>query len=226
MAALAGGCGGDVPIATTGEYKNVQSAQLPEPQAIDALNRARPYVIGPFDRLSVDVFGVDGMSNRNVQANASGEISFPLVGIVPASGLTPFQLEERIAERLADGFIRDPQVSVSLVESKSQIVTLEGEVSKPGLYPVIGNMTLLQAVATAEGLEEFARDEILIFREVDGQKYVGVYDIAGIRAGNYADPAVYGGDLVVVGESAQKRRFDRLLEAAPAFLSPLVFLVR
>lgn len=225
-AAAIAGCAGDPPIATSGEYTNVGLQALPAPTPRDVLARARQYYIGPFDSVSINVFGIEGLQDRVVQADAEGAITFPLVGRVDAAGLTPAQLGARLRERLQQVYVRDPQVTVNLVEARSQTVTVEGEVGKPGIYPVLGDMTLLKSLASAEGLEPYAREDIVVLRQVDGVKYAAVYNIAGIRAGNYADPAIYGGDFVIVGESAQKRRFDRILSVAPALLSPLVFLFR
>lgn len=220
-------CADDPPLITSASLYNLaESGNLPEPTPADLVSQSRPYVIGPYDRLSINVFGVEGLADREVQVDASGFISFPLAGTVKALGLTPLQLEYRVAEQLRAAYIRDPQVTVNLLELRSQTVTVEGEVAQPGIYPVLGEMTLLKTLATAQGLDEFARDDIVVFRKVDGEKYAAVYSIGGIRAGNYADPQIFGGDVVIIGESAQKRRFDRILTAAPAFLSPLVFLVR
>lgn len=224
--ALLSACAGDPPIATTGAYTNVGMQALPAPTPRDAFALARPYYVGPFDSVSINVFGIEGLQDRVVQADAEGAINFPLVGRVEAAGLTPAQLGTRLRERLQQAFVRDPQVTVNLVEARSQTVTVEGEVGKPGIYPVRGDMTLLKSLASAEGLEQYAREDIVVLRQVDGVKYAAVYNIAGIRLGNYADPAIFGGDVVIVGESAQKRRFDRLLAVAPALLSPLVFLIR
>ena len=211
---------------TTSEYVVAESGVLPAPGIADMSGRVRDYVIGPYDRLAINVFGIEGLQDREVQADAAGRISFPLAGTIEAAGMTPMQLQNAVRERLQAAYVRDPQVTVNLLEVRSQIVTVEGEVGQPGLYPVLGDMTLLKSIATAQGLEEYAEDNIVIYREVDGVKYAAVYNIKAIRVGNYADPEVYGGDIVVVGESAQKRRFDRVLAAAPAFLSPLVLLIR
>lgn len=220
------GCVKDIPLATTDAYDVVTLEEMPAPTNADAFTGVRSYAIGPYDRLTINVWGVEGMDDREVQADAAGAISFPLAGTVMAAGLTPLELQDRLRERLQAAYIRDPQVTVNLLEVMSQMVTVEGEVGKPGIYPVLGEMTLLKSIAKAEGLEEFARKDVIVFRDVAGRKYAALYDIEGIRAGNYPDPTVYGGDIVVVGESRRKRRFETILDSAPLFLSPLVLLIR
>src|SRR3546814_7431285 len=92
----------------------------------------------------------------------------------------------------------------------SQVVTVDGEVKEPGLYPVTNQMTLMRVIASAKGLSEFAKQEqVVILRTVDNQRMAGLYDIAAIRQGAYADPAVYANDVVIIGDSPQRRLFRR-----------------
>ena len=202
------------------------SSELPVPSGFDTSDPARPYLIGPFDRLKVDVFGVPELSNAEIQADASGRISVPLAGEIEAAGKSPGEVAAVIEDRLLR-YIRQPEVAVNLRETVSQVVTVDGEVRKPGLYPVMGQMTLMRAVARAEGLSEMARPtEVVIFRSVEGQKYAGLYDLRAIRRGVYEDPEVFANDVVVVGHSAKRQLFKDTLAIVPALLSPLVYLLR
>ena len=202
------------------------SSELPVPSGFDTSDPARPYLIGPFDRLKVDVFGVPELSNAEIQADASGRISVPLAGEIEAAGKSPGDVAAVIEDRLLR-YIRQPEVAVNLLETVSQVVTVDGEVRKPGLYPVMGQMTLMRAVARAEGLSEMARPtEVVIFRSVEGQKYAGLYDLRAIRRGVYEDPEVFANDVVVVGHSAKRQLFKDTLAIVPALLSPLVYLLR
>ena len=202
------------------------SSELPVPSGFDTSDPARPYLIGPFDRLKVDVFGVPELSTAEIQADASGRISVPLAGEIEAAGKSPGEVAAVIEDRLLR-YIRQPEVAVNLLETVSQVVTVDGEVRKPGLYPVMGQMTLMRAVARAEGLSEMARPtEVVIFRSVEGQKYAGLYDLRAIRRGVYEDPEVFANDVVVVGHSAKRQLFKDTLAIVPALLSPLVYLLR
>ena len=204
-----------------------QSGVLPPPDRSDLLEQNRPYLIGPFDKLTIDVFGIEELSKKEVQTDAGGRISFPLAGIVEAAGRTPAELEEIIEERLRGRFVRDPQVTVNLRETVSQVITVDGEVKEPGLYPVIGRLTLMRAVATAKGTAEFAKlSDVVVFRTVKGQKMAALYNLKAIRRGNYDDPEVFANDVVVVGDSQARRLFKDGLQIFPLLSTPLVLLLR
>lgn len=201
----------------------VSGSELPPPQRTDLIAQDRPYLIGPFDKLRIDVFGIEELSEKEVQTDASGRISFPLVGVLEAAGQTPDELAAQIEERLRGRFVRDPQVTVNLEETVSQVITVDGEVREPGLYPVLGRMTLMRAVATAKGAGEFARlSDVVIFRTVNGQKMAALYNLKAIRRGAYEDPEVFANDVVVVGDSQARRIFRDVLQASPLLTTPLL----
>jgi len=226
-AALLSACASTEPVGQSAGVTVVNTDALPPPTRKDLLANSRPYLIGPFDKLTIDVFGIEDLSKKEVQTDASGRISFPLVGVVEASGLTPGELGNVIEERLRGRFIRNPQVTVNLEDTVSQVITVDGQVMKPGLYPVIGQMTLIRAVATAGGTAEYAKlDDVVIFRNVDGNRYAGLYNLSAIRRGNYVDPEVFASDIVIVGDSKARRNFDKLLELAPLLSTPLIVLTQ
>jgi polysaccharide biosynthesis/export protein len=211
----------------TEQVKVVDSSALPAPELTDLFQQNRPYLIGPFDKLTIDVFGIEELSNKEVQTDAGGRISFPLAGIVEAAGRTPAELEDMIEGRLRGSFVRNPQVTVNLKETVSQMVTVDGEVREPGLYPVVGKMTLMRAVATAKGGTEYAKfDDVVVFRTVNGQKMAALYNLKAIRRGMYSDPEIFANDVVVVGDSSARRLFKDALQVLPAVLSPIILLLR
>lgn len=219
------GCSSTPAILESSAIPVVQNAAMPAPTGTDLIAGTRPYLIGPFDKLSIDVFGVPELSRAEVQTDANGQISFPLIGAVEAAGITPDDLSRVIAERLRGQFVRDPQVSVNLKETVSQVVTVDGQVVRPGLYPVIGKMTLQRAVATAGGMGEFAKlDDVVIFRTVEGQRMAGLYNLRAIRAGMYDDPEVFSNDVVVVGDSEGRRLFRDILQSSSLITTPLLLL--
>lgn len=205
----------------------VESSTLPPPEIGDLFEFSRPYLIGPFDKLTIDVFGIEALSRQEVQIDASGRLSFPLAGIVEASGKTPGELEKMIEGRLQGRYVRDPKVTVNLKETVSQVITVDGQVKSPGLYPVYGKMTLMRAIATAKGLDEFAKmQEVVVFRTVGGQKMAALYNLKAIRRGIYDDPDLYANDVVVVGESGARRFFKDFLTVAPLLTYPLVAILQ
>lgn len=215
------------PALQPGSHLSVaKGGELPPPTSADLIAPARPYLVGPFDQLSVSVFGIPEL-NQQVQADASGRISLPLAGTIEASGQTPQQLAERIEEALRGRYIRDPQVTVNLVETVSQVVTVEGQVNQPGLYPVVGRMTLLRAVATARGVTENASlRDVVVFRTVEGRNMAAIYNLDALRRGAYADPELYANDVVVVGDSVARRRFAQILQVVPLLTTPLILLLQ
>ncbi|MBL8650310.1 MAG: polysaccharide biosynthesis/export family protein [Sphingopyxis sp.] len=225
-ACLLAGCGGKAPqLKSTPTLQVTDGNSLPAPTGTDLVGETRPYLIGPFDRLSVDVYGVPDLS-KQVQTDAAGRIQLPLVGEIQASNQTTAQLAEAIEARLTR-FVRRPDVSVNVTESVSQVLTVDGQVMQPGLYPVVGKMSLMRAVALAKGTTEFAKlDDVVIFRTVGGQRMAALYNLKQIRQGVYDDPEVFANDVVVVGDSPARRLFKDILATTPLLVSPLVALIR
>jgi len=204
----------------------LSTTELPPPNRTDLAAASRPYLLGPFDKLKIDVFGIEDL-NKEVQIDASGRLSFPLIGVVEASGRTPGELGQVIEDKLRGKYVRDPQVTVNLEETISQVITVDGQVDEPGLYPVVGRMTLIRAVATAGGTTEFAKlNDVVLFRSVNGQRMAGLYNLKAIRKGVYDDPEVFANDVIVVGDSPARRIFKDLLQAAPLITTPFVVLFR
>jgi polysaccharide export outer membrane protein len=130
------------------------------PSTLDAKGATLPadYVIGPSDVLSVRYWREDAMSAPAVTVRPDGMISLPLVNDVQAAGLTPEALRQRIAEAAAR-YVESPVVSVIVTEIKSRKVFITGMVGKAGEYPLVGPTTVLQLIAIAGGLQEFADAE-------------------------------------------------------------------
>lgn len=221
---LTSACASTGPVGTGPGITVVDT--LPAPTRADYIKATRAYLVGPFDTLQIDVFGVEDLQ-RQVQVDASGRLTFPLIGVIDAAGQTPMEIADEIEGRLKGRFVRDPQVTVSLEETVSQRITVDGQVAKPGLYPAIGRLTLLRAVATAGGITDDADDEdVVVFREVEGQRLVGLYNLEGIRRGNYVDPEVFPNDVVIVGDSPERDLFDEILRVVPLITTPLILLLR
>jgi polysaccharide export outer membrane protein len=223
---LASACASHPAVLSEAAIPLVQNRALPAPTLSQGVRESRSYVIGPYDKLSIDVFGVPDLS-RDVQTDASGNIAFPLIGTIAAGGSTPEELAQRIEERLRGNFVKNPQVTVNLKETVSQVVTVDGQVTKPGLYPVVGRMTLMRAIATAGGMGEYANlQDVVVFRTVGGQRMAGLYSMKAIRAGAYDDPEIYANDVVVVGNSPKLRMFNYLLQGSSLLTTPLLILFR
>jgi polysaccharide biosynthesis/export protein len=227
LAMLLSACGGREPLVSTPRLSVVDgTATLPAPNRQDLTVADRPSLIGPLDTILVDVFGVPDLS-RELQVDASGRISMPLIGTIDARGKTAGELAEDIEAALRGRYVRNPDVTVNIRSSVSQVVTVDGQVVEPGLYPVTNQMTLMRAIASAKGLTEFARqDDVVILRTVNNQKMAGLYNIGAIRRGSYDDPPIYANDVIVVGDSPQRRLFRDLVALSPVLAAPLIAILQ
>lgn len=214
-AALAlGGCA--TMDRTYGEAPDVQIANLTE---LPAPTASREYRIGPQQVVEIAVVGAEALSGTFL-TDASGNLQYPLLGTVPIAGLSPSEAAAVIADRLRGQYVRNPQVRLLPKELPENSFSIGGEVERPGAYPLNNTMSLLRAVNVAGGLGDYAKvDDVLIMRTVEGQKYIGVYNIGAIQRGNYADPELYPDDIVMVGDSPERRRLDRLVEIGAPFIS-------
>jgi polysaccharide export outer membrane protein len=171
--------------------------------------------VAPLDVLGVKVFGVEAL-NGNYQVDQDGRIKMPLVGVIQAKGFTIFELATAIEARLSEGFLEKPEVSIQIVEEFGQQVTLEGAVEKPGMYPVRGDLTLMQAIAIGGGPSDEANPKrVIVFRTVEGKRTAGGFDLSEIRQGRAEDPRIYGNDIIVVDGSRVRSGYAEFLRTVP-----------
>lgn len=158
------------PAAVGGPYVAPPAAYVsapPPPAPILAAND-RPYTLDAGDRLRVVVFGQDGITNTYV-VDAGGKVNLPLIGALSARGLTNQQLAAAITSRLKQGYVREPHVSVE-VETYRPFFIL-GEVTTPGQYPYVANLTAEMAVAIAGGFAPRAYKKMVqLTRRAGGQQ--------------------------------------------------------
>jgi polysaccharide biosynthesis/export protein len=170
------------------------------------------------DRLAIRVFGEPELTSDAYRVDSTGFLQVPLVGQIIAAGVTPEELRAELTRRLGARFIRDPQVTVAVVERAKASFAVEGEVEEPGVYEADDTTTLLAALARAKSPTQTAKlDEILVFRTIDGKRLGARFDLRQIRAGLAPDPQIIGGDTIVVGFSAKKGAFRDFLQAIPLF---------
>jgi polysaccharide biosynthesis/export protein len=127
------------------------------------------YIIGPDDVMKVD-FWRDKELSSDVTVRPDGKISLPLLNEIQAAGLTPAQLRDRIAEE-AKKYVEDPTVTVEVKAINSRKVFILGEIKKAGPYSITGALTVLQLIALAGGLGDYAKGEkITIVRNESGKQ--------------------------------------------------------
>lgn len=163
---------------------------------------ASAYRIAPHDLLQVEVFQVAELSSEE-RVNEEGFIAMPLIGAVMVGGLTPQEAEDRLAEMLGQSYLQDPQVNIFVKEYANLNVTVTGAVNKPGVFPLKGRTTLLQAIAMAEGVNNVANDnEVVVFRsQMGGSGQAYVVDLEKVQKGALMDPVLAADDRVIVPES-------------------------
>jgi polysaccharide biosynthesis/export protein len=157
------------------------------------------YVIGPQDVLDVDVWK-EAELTRDVPVRPDGKISLPLVNDVQAAGLTPTQLSEEISTELKK-FITNPQVTVIVNQINSQRVYILGEMTRPGAYPLLPGMTVLQALSSAGGFTPFASlKKIYVLRSEGGKQEKFPFNYKEVVKGKSADQNIVlkAGDQIVV----------------------------
>jgi len=200
-----------------------QSAALPPTKTVPqfqsqspATSMVRPdYVIGPDDVIAVTVFQVPDLSGT-VQVDSDGNVLLPLVGSMPAAGRTVHQLSQQIAAAYGSQYVRDPKVTVSVKNSDSLKVTVDGAVVQPGIYAITSGTTLMQAIALAKGPDtKLASSKVAIFRTVGQNRTEAVFDLSDIRDGKVQDPQLQARDIVVVDTSGVRKFLQDISPIAP-----------
>ncbi len=157
------------------------------------------YKIGPQDVLRIDVWKETEIS-RSVPVRPDGKISLPLLNDVQAAGLTAMELANNISEGLKK-FITNPQVTVGVTDINSRRVYVTGEVTRPGAYPLLPNMTVLQALTSASGFTQFARTkEIYVLRNEGGKQVKYPFNYNEVVKGKMSEDNIMlqSGDTIVV----------------------------
>ena len=178
--------------------QTAQAAPLPAPDATSASPVSSSYVIGPQDVIQVTVWKEAALS-QSLTVRPDGMISLPLLGDVPASGLTPTLLSADLGSRLKK-YINDPLVTVTVVTVNSKRVFLLGEVGHVGGMALTPDMTPLQAIAAAGGLSPYANAKhIYILRTDNGKQKKIFFDYKkAIKTGNEQGIVLVPGDTIVV----------------------------
>jgi polysaccharide biosynthesis/export protein len=206
VTACTGTRGGPVPY----EVENFGAPDRPAALTLDD-----DYKISPLDTLKITVFQVPDLSG-DFEVDLTGHIALPLVGNVKAVDLTTVQLDERLTQLLGAKYLQSPDVSVGVKESSTRVVTVDGSVTMPGVFPINRQVTLLQVIAMARGINDNANPRrVAIFRQIDGQRMAAAFDLVRIRRGEAEDPLVYSGDIVVVDGSGLRAIQREIMSALP-----------
>jgi polysaccharide export outer membrane protein len=170
--------------------------------------QAAPRIIelGPGDSVSIQVYGQPDMATT-VYVSDDGTIPVPLAGPVPIAGLSPSEASKKIEKALKDGrFLIDPHVTLTVMVSRSQRVSVLGQVGKPGVYPIESNTTIFDLLAMAGGALDTGSEEIFLLRkDAAGTLQRYPINLKGLDNSKNAVPAqaLRGGDSILVPRAEQ-----------------------
>lgn len=174
--------------------------------------------VRPGDRLAIKVFGEPDLTAENYVVDAGGYIQVPLIGELIVLQQSPRMIAAEIERRLQARYVRNASVTVSVIDRPLFTFAVEGDVNQPGVYPAAPNSTLLTALAQARSPSKTAElKEVIVFRQVNGQRAGARFDLQAIRRGRAPDPQILAGDTVVVGNSAIRTAWNDFLQATPLF---------
>ena len=159
----------------------------------------KDYKIGAGDELNINVWKEADLNLESARVRIDGKVTFPLLGDLQAVGLTPMALKEKIEIEL-NKFVESPTVTVTLLNSGSQRFYILGEVATTGEYPIIKNLTVMQAFALAGGFTEWAsKKEILLLRNENNKKITIKIDYRDIVKGDFSkNIPIQADDTIVV----------------------------
>nr|WP_237437461.1 polysaccharide biosynthesis/export family protein [Alteraurantiacibacter aestuarii] len=212
---LIGGCGGG-PQISPGIASTTPVTALG--QTGYSADVASDYILRPADVISITVFREEDLSLDSMPLSADGKVSLPLVGAVDAAGLTAHQLEQRVEQLLGARFLRDPNVSVNVLKYGSHMVTVEGAVTRAGLFEFQPGTRLSGAIALAAGTSRVAdANNLAVFRRTPEGLMVAKFDYAAVQSGTMLDPVLQPGDRIVVGTDGLSQLWQDALRALPVF---------
>ncbi len=155
------------------------------------------YVVGPSDVLRVSVWKEPDLT-QTVVVRPDGYISMPLLGDLRVDGMSTAKIQDLLASKLS-AFVLNPQVTVSVSEIHSKMVYITGEIGRPGAYPIVSPMTVLQLIAKAGGLTQFANRKSIVVLRNEGEKRTQFkLDYKQLVRGQGSDLGLQSGDTVVV----------------------------
>lgn len=201
--------------ATRGGSIPYNQANFGAPDAPQAIVADEGYKLAPLDKVAVSVYQVPDLT-KDYDVDMSGRITMPLIGNVNAIGLSTNELAAQIGRRLGEKYLQNPNVVVALKESGSRVVTVDGSVNRPGVFPAGRPLTLMQTVALAQGTADDANPRrVAIFRVISGKRMAAAFDLIRIRRGEEEDPVVYAGDTVIVDGSKLRKAQKELFSTVP-----------
>lgn len=181
-------------------------AFVPSITLLAEINSSNDYILGPEDVITIKVWDNNDL-DLTVEISQEGSFTFPLIGTVKAQGHSVLQLEKLIHDRLSDGYIVSPQVTINVEKYKTQKVFVLGQVKSPGVYNIKGNIHLLELISMAGGLSDDAERSVTIVRSRSSKNIDGKVSRSGkkenifkIDLGEYEEDNIHETFLVKSGD--------------------------
>jgi polysaccharide biosynthesis/export protein len=201
--------------ATRGGSVEYEPEGFGPPDVSAPVSQDGAHLIGALDKLNIAVFQVEELTGE-YQIDSRGNLSFPLIGTVPAQGRSTEELARELTALLGKRYLRSPNVQVTIAEATDHTITVDGSVRRPGVLPIRGATSLMRAVALAQGLAEDANPaRVIVFRTIDGQRMAAAFDLRAIRRAEAEDPAIFGNDIVIVDGSRARTLFRDVVSSIP-----------
>lgn len=209
LAVLLSGC------AKTHNADMTLNTPLAAPDTADFMPAEVQSNIMPLDMLTITVYQFPDLSG-DFQVSLSGNVELPLIGSVAARGKSVDELQVELKRRYGEKYLNDPNIRVTAHNTNPRSITVDGSVQRPGVYPLQGKITLIQAVALAGGPSDLANPRrVVVFRQINGQRAAAAFDLNAIRQARADDPPIYGNDIIVMDGSDSKSNFREAVRALP-----------
>ena len=203
------GCGGPRADLT------INPANFAQPDPVPVTIADAQYRLAALDRFQLTVFRAPDLSGEFV-VEPSGLVQFPLIGQVQVGGKTSSEIADQLTSLYGQRYLRNPDVSVRLLQTTSQVVTVGGAVNSPINFDLVGQTQLLQAVTRAGGASSGANvRRVIVLRKIDGVQQAAGFDLARIREGLDKNPVIYPGDVVIVDGSQLRQTLRDVLTTIP-----------
>lgn len=200
----------------TPQFKHLptgEAAYKQIPVEAEAADR-KAFLIAPGDELTLRVVGEADLSLDKVIVDNAGTIQIPLAGEVAVAGHTPGEASLTIKQLLHTKGVRFPEVALNISSPVQRTVSVEGQVTKAGVYPITPDTTLLSTIALAESPTRIASlGDIIVLRVKNGDRYAARFNLQRLRGGLDPDPQILPGDTVIVGFSQTKSIYRDALQA-------------
>jgi len=215
--------GAKVALAESGVYVN----EFPEVDLNDIARSKTRDVFKVGDIAEVEVYDVETLSTTYV-VDRNGSINFPLIGTVQVAGLSTADLQTILVERYGRDFLREPSVNVKLEAQTLGRVVVDGAVNKPTVFEVNDIISLSEAIAQAQGIDQESSNgsSIFIVRNIQGERRVRVVNLKDIRELGAPDPQIVPADVIFVQDNAGRVAFREFLKTLPIINTAVILTTR